>query len=131
MLLDRPDLPAVLVGGGIGITAFLSIVRSEEFRQRLADATLIYSVPNRDAAIYHQELSSHSARVDRMRHLLHISDEEGCIGADYLAAHLHRPLRGHIFFVCGPPQMMDSFKGFLQDAGVLRKQIRMEEFATG
>ncbi len=131
MLLERPDLPVVLVGGGIGITPFLSIVASAEFRQRLADSTLIYSVPQRDAAIYHEELSHYAAPVDHMRYLQHISDEEGYIDADYLAAQLSRPLQHHIFLVCGPPPMMSSFKDFLQEAGVLRKQIRMEEFATG
>lgn len=48
----------------VGITPFLSIVRSRAFRNRAGNSTLIYSVPNKRAAVYAEELKE-ATEADR------------------------------------------------------------------
>jgi len=127
-LLDRPDLPAVMIGGGIGITPFLSIVGSEAFAGRLGETNLIYSVPNEAAAVYRAELLERCRTLPQLTFKQHCSDTEGFIDLSYLASTLNRPLVEHIFMICGPPPMLAALRSILLDANVTARQIVVEDF---
>ena len=127
-LLERPDAPAVLIGGGIGITPFLSIVRSQVFAGRTGDTTLIYSAPTSEKLVYAKEIEKTAAHLPHFRFVRHVSDDEGFIDRDYLENLLDRSLSEHAFLLCGPAAMTDTFQTFLPKAGVPRKQIILEDF---
>ena len=127
-LLKRPGAPAVLIGGGIGITPFLSIVRSQAFAERTGDTTLIYSAPTKEKLVYAKEIAETAESLPHFRFVRHVSDDEGFIDRDYLENLLDRPLPEHAFHLCGPEAMTDTFQSFLTNAGVPRKQIIMEDF---
>lgn len=128
VLLDRPDLPAVMIGGGIGITPFLSIVGSQAFTRRLAKSTLIYSVPNEAAAVYREELRKRSQSLPQLTFRQHLSENEGFINLEYLEALFNRPLAEHLFLICGPPPMLAALRALLFTANVSDKQIIVESF---
>lgn len=127
-LFKRTKTPAVLIGGGIGITPFLSIVRARAFASRTGDTTLIYSAPTTEALVYAKEIEETAENLTHLRFVSHASEEEGFIDRGYLEKLLDRPLPEHAFFICGPEPMMDAFRAFLTDAGVPRGQIIMEDF---
>lgn len=128
-LLQKGTFPAVLVGGGIGITPFLSIIDSEAFARRAGPSVLFYSGPRKDSLVYDREISEAAERLDALTYIRHVSDEEGFMNRAYFEEKLDRPLKDYLFLVCGPGPMMDAFRDFLLSAEVPRAQIGMEDFA--
>jgi len=129
ILWKRPELPAVFIGGGIGITPFLSIVSSEALAQREGESLLIYAVPDEDSLVYDRELRERAEALPRLSYRSHLSDEEGFIDQAYLKRVLERPLGDHLFLVCGPAPMMRAMRQLLQGAGVRPTRVIMEDFA--
>jgi predicted ferric reductase len=127
-LLDRPDLPAVMIGGGIGITPFLSILGSKPFANRSGRSTLIYSVPEQADAVYRDELRQRASANANLRLVEHFSDEEGFIDHSYLEDIVNQPLTEYLYMICGPPPMLEALRSLLSDAGVSAKQVFVEDF---
>jgi predicted ferric reductase len=128
-LFRHPKLPAVLIGGGIGITPFLSIVRSKAFYNRSGPSTLIYSVPRKSAGVYGKEIKEAMEGLEQTRLVEHFSDDEGFIDREMLEGLLDQPLKDYLFLMCGPDPMMKAIKSILTEADVKPKQIVMEDFA--
>jgi len=128
VLLEQPDLPAVMIGGGIGITPFLSIIGAEVFARRTEASVLIYAVPNEAKQVYAEEITSRAAQLPNLRAVMHLSDEAGYIDEKFLRETLERPLRDYVWMLCGPDAMTASVQERLQAAGVRSKQILIESF---
>jgi predicted ferric reductase len=128
VLLKQPHLPAVMIGGGIGITPFLSIVGSEAFASRPGRSILIYSTVDQASAVYRNELRERAKVLPTLTLVEHYSDEAGFIDRAYLESLLDQPLPEYLFMICGPAPMMNGLRDFLTDAGVKRKQILTEDF---
>jgi len=128
VLLKQANLTAVMIGGGIGITPFLSIVGSAAFAGRSGRSMLIYSTKDQASAVYRNELRKRAKEVPTLTLVEHYSDETDYIDRAYLERLLDQPLREHLFMICGPAPMMDGLRAFLTDAGVKSKQILTEDF---
>ncbi|MCC5827830.1 MAG: ferric reductase-like transmembrane domain-containing protein [Phycisphaeraceae bacterium] len=128
VLQERPDLPVVMIGGGVGITPFLSIIGSEVFAQRKEASVVIYSVPNEARQVHVQEITSRADQLPDLRAVMHLSDESGYIDRDYLRATLERPLPDYVWMLCGPDAMTDSIREQLLAEGVRPKQVVIESF---
>jgi predicted ferric reductase len=128
VILEEQLLPAVMIGGGIGITPFLSIVGSEAFASRLGKSMLIYSTNDQASAVYRDELRERAKELPMLTLVEHYSDEAGYIDRAYLESLLDRPLPEYLFMICGPKPMMDGLRDFLTNAGVKTKQILTEDF---
>ncbi|AFG37202.1 ferredoxin reductase family protein [Spirochaeta africana] len=129
-MLEHPYVPVILVGGGIGITPFLSIIRDQEFASREADSLMIYAVTDRSSAVYQDELHESARQLPHLETIIHYSEEQGYLDAAYLTEIAQRPLSEYYYMVCGPPALMESLRSDLKAAGVPRNHIRMEEFAV-
>lgn len=128
VLLKQAHLPVVMIGGGIGITPFLSIVGSEPFASRSGRSLLIYSTTDQASAVYRNELRGRAKEVPTLTLVEHYSDEAGYIDRAYLESLLDQPLPEYLFMICGPTPMMDGLRDFLTDAEVTKKQILTEDF---
>ncbi|TVS05523.1 MAG: hypothetical protein EA423_06550 [Phycisphaerales bacterium] len=128
VLQEQPDLPAVMIGGGIGITPMLSIIRSEPFAQRKEMSVVIYSVPRKEKQVYADEITTRAEQLPNLRGVMHLSDETGYIDLDYLRETLDRPLPDFVWMLCGPVPMTDSIEAQLKASGVRPKQILIEAF---
>ncbi|TVR10387.1 MAG: hypothetical protein EA401_12245 [Planctomycetota bacterium] len=117
----------IFLGGGIGITPFLSMLASERMRKAPYACWMIYSVADAQRAVYSEELRTACAQRDDWHCIQHLSDEEGFINADYLQQHLGS-LNDCTFYICGPQVMMDSVSNLLLDAGVPIEHIISEDF---
>ncbi len=127
-LFKQPHLPAVMIGGGIGITPFLSIAASAAFSSRIAPCTLIYSVTDQAAGIYGQELRDLAAKLPHLKVVEHFSNDEGYIDLKYLQRQLDKPLAEYLFLMCGPPAMVAALRPILIEAGATMKQVFVEDF---
>jgi predicted ferric reductase len=128
-LLKNPDLPAVFLAGGIGVTPFLSLLRSKALKDRPGKILMIYSVPRPASQAYRKELDELAQALPQLAVIHHLSEKEGFIDRAYLEDHLEQALDRYLFLICGPGPMMNAFGKLLPEAGLKQKQIVMEEFA--
>jgi predicted ferric reductase len=126
-IFDHPERDVVLIGGGIGITPFLSIIRSPSRGDRTGKTWMIYSATDDESDVYGCEIAAAAAEVAKLNFVRHLSDDEGYITPDYLREKVG-PLPGKLFFICGPAPMMESIQDGLLEAGVPLEDISTEDF---
>lgn len=133
-----PTVPAVLIGGGIGITPMMSMLRWCIANQPQRAVHLYYGVRNSDEHAFKASLAEMAASHPTLR--LHIAYSRplaaDTLGRDYQhAGHVDIDLlRGtlphgrHQFYVCGPPTMMQTLVPALAAWGVPVEDIHYEAF---
>ena len=118
----------VWIGGGIGVTPFLSMARS------------IYSYPQKVYLIYSVATKSEMVEEAVLREFLpekfpnfvfipYITDEQGGVflGADFIEQQVGG-LGDKEIFICGPPVMMKSLRKQIRAKGIKNSTIHSEEF---
>lgn len=128
LALAQPLMPLVMIGGGIGITPFLSLVASEAFAQRGGKSTLVYAILDRSAAVYLEELRTRAEALPHFGLIEHYSDETGFVDRAYLESVVEQPFLDCLFMLCGPPPLMATIRTLLADAGVSARQVIVEDF---
>lgn len=131
--LLRGERPVVLVAGGIGITPFVSQLRSEGPRGLAGrDAVLVYGVPDADEVAFRDELVATgvpvvlvapSAPADLPEGWRHVAAP--FVSADVVAAAVP-DLGGRVALVSGPPAMVASLRGGLRGRAAT---VRTDAFA--
>lgn len=130
-----PDMgeDIVLIGGGVGITPLLSIWRYVRDASPETHATLFYSVSHPDEILFREELEQ-SAR--QHTHLgLEITVTQPCVGwagqTGRINKHKLSALNAapdSLFYLCGPPGMVDDMEKFLRELGVHASRIIFEKW---
>jgi predicted ferric reductase len=128
----------VWIAGGIGITPFLSMVRSlpvatapgdeEGIRSHAID--LYYLTDRVAAAVFLDELLDLAAQRPGLRIIPHADEEHGFLTADGIVK-TSGELDGAAVYLCGPKPMTDALTGQLMGLGVPRNRIHFEEFRLG
>lgn len=133
-----PAVPVVLIGGGIGITPMMSMLRWLVAHQPQRTAHLFYGLRNSDEHAYKAALEAMAASHPALRlHVVYSRPLEGdLLGRDHQhAGHVDvallretlPPLR-HQFYVCGPPAMMQALVPALAEWGVPVGDLHYEAF---
>jgi predicted ferric reductase len=118
----------VWVAGGIGITPFLSMVRSMNGTGHQID--LYFGVKSLDQSYFLAELLTLDRTKEDFR-LIHVPEDEiGYITADRIEE-TTGDLKDVDFLLCGPPPMVHNLRGQLVVKGVPRSHIHFEKFALG
>jgi ferredoxin-NADP reductase len=128
------DARLVLVGGGIGITPLMSILRHAVAAQPSRPVTLLYSVRDpRDAAFLDEVLwlARRHPQLDVVVTVTGDRQHDGCrrgrIDEALIAACVTDA--GHAeFLICGPLPMIDAVRGSLTALGVDGSRVRYEAF---
>lgn len=128
------DRPIALLGGGVGITPLMSMLRYAVANEPDRSVTLLYSVRTERDIAFRTELAGIVRRNPQVRLVLAASrgteDPElfpGRIDEKLLRnviSNLLRPL----YFVCGPVPMIEEMKRLLAGAGVPEAQVHAEAF---
>jgi ferredoxin-NADP reductase len=123
----------VFVAGGIGITVFRSMLRYIADTGEPYRVTLVYSNRDRESAAFLDELEELERRIEGLRIVLTMTDEEGWEGE---TRHLDAAvlddlvgLEGKTFLVAGPPEMAEAVTGSLRGAGLEEEHVRMDGFS--
>lgn len=130
--------PAVLLGGGIGITPFRSMIREAAFARSPVPIVLLYSSHTREELVYRTEFEELPRLWSGFRPTLLVSgptpgasprsEGTGRIDAE-LVKQGTRGLDRPLYYICGPPSMVKELrKVLLRDAPVPRADIRTEAF---
>ena len=136
--LDGADpRPAVFLAGGIGITPFVSMSR-QAARSRLArDLWLFYSNRRPEDAAFLDELLALPRASPRYRFVGTMTEmekssrpwggETGFIDRAMLERHL-KNLAAFVYYVAGPPGLVETMQKMLAAAGIKDEAIRTDEF---
>jgi ferredoxin-NADP reductase/MOSC domain-containing protein YiiM len=133
----QTDQPVVLIGGGIGITPLLSMLKYIAAEEAHREAWLLYGVRDDRDYIMRTQLEAIAQKHPNIR--LHIfCSRSACsmdnpdvlhIGhIDLNAMKRLLPSKAYDFYVCGPPAMMDSVTRDLQTWGVPTERVHTEAF---
>jgi hypothetical protein len=130
--------PAVLIGGGVGITPLVSMLSSIVDHKAERDVWLIYGVRNRRDHAMKDYIDELNQQHERTRVITCYSQPlaNDTRGPDYEFAErisvslLKRVLdsNNYDFYVCGPPPMMSSLLKDLAEWGVPKDRIFSEAF---
>ncbi|MFA7359831.1 MAG: FAD-binding oxidoreductase [Candidatus Kapaibacterium sp.] len=118
----------VFIAGGAGVTPFISIFRHLKFKNETGNNKLIFANKTKSDIILEQEFNE--ILGDNFINIL--SDEDvagyanGQITEDFLKANIEGTDR--IFYLCGPPPMMDSIELQLEALHVDKNTIVKETF---
>ena len=136
-LHKNPARAAVLIAGGIGITPFMSMLRSAAEQQSQHKLVLLYSNRRPEDTAFLAELrqmektNPHFRLVATMTDMAQSSQswsgETGIIDADYVKR-ATATLPAPIFYLCGPPGMVEAMRTMLTEAGYDEDDVRSEEF---
>ncbi|MGB5080338.1 MAG: FAD-dependent oxidoreductase [Burkholderiales bacterium] len=129
--------PAVFLAGGIGITPFVSMLR-QAAKDRLARRlTLFYSNRRPEDAAFLDELSGLQRQnanyefvgtmTEMQKSVRTWKGETGFIDRAMLERHLG-DAPGAIYYMAGPPAMVEAVQKMLAGAGVKDEAIRSDEF---
>jgi predicted ferric reductase len=125
-----PNLPAVFISGGIGVTPFYQTIMQGHPEQlhyhfdcnAAAGMSLLSSTGRQHlGSKYISVLSNDSAATGP-------NVEHGYISADIITKYIEKPQTFN-YYVCGPPVMMEHTHAMLRSLGIADRQIRMEKFS--
>jgi ferredoxin-NADP reductase len=129
---------AVVLTGGIGITPFRSILLNAAKEKRPLRIFLFYGNRRPEDAAFLDELQDLEKQNPNYRLIACMNETEhsqrtwqgemGVIDAPMLAKHL-KGVVSPIYYITGPPTMVQAIHAMLTDTGVDDDDIRIEEFA--
>ena len=134
LLPEDTQAEYVFVAGGIGITVFRSMLRYIAQERLPYRITLVYSNRDRESTAFLEELEELERRIDGLRVVLTMTDEEGWEGetrrldADVLGE-LLGGLDGKQFLIAGPPAMAEGVGESLRAAGLPEDRVRVDKFS--
>lgn len=127
----------ILIAGGIGITPFMSMLRQAAQDQRQQHLILLYSNRRPEDAAFLAELERLEEKNPNFRLVatmteMHASSrpwagQTGLVTAE-LVARVVGDLVAPIFYIVGPPGMVEAMRQTLNRAGIDDDDIRSEEF---
>jgi ferredoxin-NADP reductase len=136
--LDPADArPAVFLAGGIGVTPFMSMLRDAAHSRLGRDLWLFYSNRRPEDAAFLDELAALPKRHSRCHFVGTMvemdkssrpwSGETGFLDRAMLGHHL-KGLAANVYYVAGPPGLVEAMQKMLVAAGVAEEAIHTDEF---
>jgi ferredoxin-NADP reductase len=128
---------AVLIAGGIGVTPFMSMIRHAVQQQSPQPLALLYSNRRPEDSAFLAELQAHAQALPAfslhatMTDMAHSSQPwQGAteqIDADFVQRAI-TSLPSPIYYISGPPGLVQTMRQTLLQAGIDEDDVRSEEF---
>lgn len=127
----------VLIGGGVGITPLMSVIRYLTARGWPNPIVLLYCFREPRDFIFREELEYLQRRNPNLRVIAAATRRgrepwiglEGRFSKEIIAYSLPK-IASYRIHLCGPPPMMEGIRGMLLELGVPKEQIKTEAFGT-
>ena len=136
VLHEDSSRPAVLLAAGIGITPFRGMLEWATERKLPHRFILFYSNRTPAMTAFLNDLEAWSKRNPNIQLVPTITDstdpdwpyETGRVDEAMLARHVP-DLKRPVYYLAGPPGMVEAVKRLLMDRGVSRDNVRFETFS--
>ena len=124
-----------MLGGGIGITPFLSIIKNATDKPLSSRITLFYGCRTENDMAFKQELEE-LAQENKSLKIIYIINQptekwEGATGN--INAEMIKQLlpdyQENIFFTCGPPPMVEAMEKLVTSLGLPKEKLKRELFS--
>lgn len=119
---------AIFIAGGIGVTPFLSILKTAVDYCQLQKIFFFYCATNETEAYYHEELQTLVGRAQNIDYYLCCSEKNGRLNAKIILTTVGN-FRDKIIFLCGPLSMMINLRSQFLLLGVRQSNIIFEDFS--
>ncbi len=138
VLDTHSDRPVVLIGGGVGLTPVLSMLKWLAETNSNREVWFFYGVIHGDDIALRDEINAIISDNSHFHSVIAFSnptkkcvegqdyDISGRLSVDVMKNYLKNS--NYEFYICGPPPMMESLTEQLQDWGVPEDDINMEAF---
>ena len=131
---EGDDRPLILLGGGVGITPLISMLRHAVVADPTRPVTLLLSSRTAADIPFRDELATIRSRHPQVQVCLRCSRDAAALGVG--AGRIDEEcIRGHapdaansIFMICGPPPMIDAMKALALRLGARADDVRAEAF---
>lgn len=137
LTLGDTERPAVFIAGGIGITPFMSMLRQAAEDRSPQRLFLAYSNRRPEDSAFLDELQQLERQNKHFHLIATMTDmsksarewrgKTGFVDADMLKG-LAGDLAAPVYYVVGPPAMVEAMQRTLAGAGIAADRIRTEEF---
>ena len=137
LLPEDPSNTILLLGGGIGITPFRSMIKFATDKRLAHKITLLYSNETPEEIVYRREWGELEERNPNLKVVHTITRPErskekwngrvGGIDEALILEHLKDPSKT-LFYVCGTPSMVTNMTNLLRRMGIDSSRIMLESF---
>ena len=125
----------VMVAGGIGITPFRSMIKHATDTESSAKIKLIYSNKTPEDIVFMEDLDLLEKMNEGLEVIHTITRPEGHfwkgvtgrVDENMIEQHIE-DMENPVFYVCGPPAMVDAMQVVLKEMSVAEERIKMERF---
>lgn len=123
----------VFIAGGIGITPFMNMIRTIQENNLPHKVTLIYSNRNQESTPFLEELRELENKLPKFKLILTMTEdpnwvrEKNKVDANFIKKYLKEP-NSYIYYMAGPPPMVEAVTEELKKAGVETQYIITENF---
>lgn len=128
----------ILIGGGVGITPLMSMVRHLTDRCWRGEIYLVFSAKRKSDVIFQEELDYLRRRFPNLHVVVALSQEpeasawagaRGHLTAQLLTREIPCLAEGPVY-LCGPSSMMAALRKLLVDLGVAESRVHTEAFVS-
>lgn len=125
----------VMIAGGIGITPFRSMIKHATDTESSAKIKLIYSNKTPEDIIFVEDLDLMEKMNENLEIIHTITRPEGHfwkgvtgrVDEHMIEQHVE-DMENPVFYVCGPPAMVDAMQTVLKEMGIAEERVKMERF---
>lgn len=136
LLPEDKDKTLVFIAGGIGITPFISMLRTLLIKKEKRDIVLLYA-NKQESEIAYKDVLEEAMRELGVRVVYVLSDlaniphgwtgERGFITQEIIEAHVSAVISSS-YYISGPPAMVSSYSDLLESMHVCKKDITTDFF---
>ena len=124
-----------LLGGGIGITPFMSICKNATDKALSSKITLFYGCRTENDIAFRRELEDLAAKNKNLKLVFMVTEPNpqwkgltGIISTDMVKQQLP-DYQENMFFTCGPPRMVEAMEKLVESLGLPKEKMKREYFS--
>jgi glycine betaine catabolism B len=123
-----------LLGGGIGITPFISICKNATDKGLTNKITLFYGCRTEGDIVFREEFEALAQKNKNLKLVMTVNvpspdwkGSTGFIDVNMIKKELPNYL-DNVFFACGPPPMVKAMENLVANLGLPKEQLKLEYF---